>query len=987
MLNSHRLLILVAFTLSGCAGLIYESVWSHYLGLYLGHAAYAQTLTLTLFMGGLTIGSLITGKFTLNIKNALMGYAVAELILGISGIVFHQTYAAFVSFSYDTALPFLESPVSITAYKWISGATLILPQSIILGATFPLLCSALIRREGNGSGKHISTLYFCNSIGAASGAIIATFFLIPAVGMPGAVLTSGVINIVIALVTYYISKTPESPATLKEETQKSASTSSLIPIALIASAMTGAVSFMYEIAWIRMLNLVLGSSLHAFEIMLSAFIAGLAFGGLWIRNRVDKIENLLRYSGLVQICMGLAAISTLILYVESFDWVSSLLLNTLQPTKTAYTFYNLATSLISGLIMIPATFCAGMTLPLLTTHLIRSSGSESSIGKIYASNTLGAIIGVAFAVHIGMTSLGLKGLLIFAGAIDVALGIYLIYKAPSTKESTGLPIKVALALLLVAAIQSILTPLSPSRLASGTYRNGSVQSSDILFYKDGKTASISVAGANNGRIANISTNGKPDAALRLDKHEPDIGATPDESTMVLLAALPMLIHDNIVNASNIGFGSGLSSHAMLSSHTLKNLDTIEIEPVMVEAAKHFTSRNSNAYNDPRSHIHYEDAKTFFAAQSEKYDVITSEPSNPWVIGVGNLFTTEFYNHIKRYLNDEGLFIQWLQLYEISTPTLLTALGALDSAFPQYQIYAANSGDLIIVAAKEKNTSLALGNTWGQLPPKLKEELEAIGIDGIDHISTRKFADKDSISALLKAIPTPQNSDYFPLLSLNAPQDRFTHTIDHSIFNLLKNIVAIDSSFDYGNLYPSFSPDLNHPFVNLINDSRSLEVALLDDKRELLPPLFQSTLFTLKNPNRYCASKQLAEKWLADLFTTTIRSNYYASPKLRKELLAISHTLKCEKTLPPGAKAILKALRIALSGINEKSTAALRESLHIPLSVSQKEFLTTLYFLSLKQHPANIKPEDVSNILKDFDNLNFTNKWIAALLTEHIIKKD
>jgi len=667
---AHRLTILMAFTVSGCAGLIYESVWSHYLGLYLGHAAYAQTLTLGIFMGGMTLGAYVTSRYVERIRNALLGYALAELILAAAGLLFHTIYTGIIAFSYDSVFPSLGNAELIGIYKWTSAALLILPQSIVLGATFPLLCSALIRRAQEGIGQHISILYFSNSIGAAAGALIATFILLPAIGMPGAMLTAGILNLVVAIVCYYVAKSPESNQQLQTEDSEPASTD-ITKIVLIAAAITGAVSFMYEIAWIRMLNLVLGTSLHAFEIMLSSFIAGLAFGGLWIRNRIDKIPDLIRFTGQVQIFMGLAAISTLVLYVESFNWVSTLLKETLLQSDTGYIFYNLVTSLISGLIMIPATFCAGMTLPLLTTHLIRARHSENAIGRVYASNTVGAIIGIVLAVHVGMTMLGLKWLIVVAGVIDIGLGVYLIFYRGRSLRWISMPARGIAVVLVVLAGISLLTELHPSRLASGAYRYARADSNaDIRYYQDGKTASIAVLEFESGRFG-ITTNGKPDAALIL---EPNNGTTPvsDEVTMGMLGSLAYLINPEIREVANIGFGSGLTSQFLLSIPSLELLDTIEIEPAMIEGAKKFMSRNLLAYDDKRSKIRIEDAKTYFAAQQKKYDVIVSEPSNPWVIGVGNLFTIEFYQHIKRYLKDDGILVQWLHLYEISLPTLLTA---------------------------------------------------------------------------------------------------------------------------------------------------------------------------------------------------------------------------------------------------------------------------------------------------------------------------
>ncbi len=987
MHSAHRLIILLAFTASGCAGLIYESVWSHYLGLYLGHAAYAQTLTLAIFMGGMTLGAFGISRYIHKIGNALMGYAVAEFVLGIAGLLFHVIYTNFVDFSYATAFPGLESPLLITIYKWTSGALLILPQSIILGSTFPLLCSALIRREGQGIGKHISILYFTNSIGAAAGALLATFMLIPAIGMPGAMLTSGIMNLAIAVVTYYVSKQPE-PAAEAEETTDDSDATRLTAIALIAAAITGAVSFMYEIAWIRMLNLVLGTSLHAFEIMLSAFIAGLALGGWWIRNRIDQIPDLLRFTGQVQVFMGLAAISTLALYVESFNWVAALLNEALLRTDTGYFFYNLATSLISGLIMIPATFCAGMTLPLLTTHLIRRRHNESAIGRVYASNTIGAICGIMFAVHIGMTTFGLKWLIIVAGVIDVGLGIYLILYSGRSLKWVSLPSRVIAVCLVGLATLSFVTELTPSRLASGTFRYARAELPDkVVFYKDGKTASISVQEISHNTIS-ISTNGKPDASLRINLDDESGPTRSDEVTMGMAGLIALLIDPEIKDVANIGFGSGLTSHFLLSIPSLDTLDSIEIEPAMVEGARMFMSRNYLAYDDPRSSIHYDDAKTFFAAQQKKYDAIISEPSNPWVIGVGNLFTLEFYHHIQRYLKDDGVLVQWLQLYEISLPTLLTALNALDQSFGNFELYAANTGDILIVATPDPNTDLSIKAKWQQLPESLRTELEQIGLTSIELVESRKFANKNEIAALLSANNASLNSDYFPLLSLNAPRDRFKNSVGSDLFKL--QVMGIfDNPFRNRYLTSGLKPDRNHPFRTELELADQINRGLDDESNEeFLSFSDWGMLVTLRQPEKFCSSERVRVLWIQAFNKFATMANSYGTSKLRNRFLNLARRFDCVDQLGPTSFALYQATLLSLEEFRFNASDELRNSLleikGIKMHPGYHAFVVSCYLNSLISNPSAIKQEDLQLIAELRGNFTTTNIWLESVLTRLVI---
>ena len=190
------------FTASGFAGLIYESIWTHYLKLFLGHAAYAQALVLAVFMGGMAIGSLLCSKYSERISSPLIGYIVVEVIIGICAVLFHPLYVQFIDISYSRFIPSLGSPETVAVFKWVAAILLILPQSILLGMTFPLMTAGLLRRFPGSPGSTIAMLYFTNSIGAAIGVLASGFLFIGWVGLPGTLVIAGFINITVALVIW-----------------------------------------------------------------------------------------------------------------------------------------------------------------------------------------------------------------------------------------------------------------------------------------------------------------------------------------------------------------------------------------------------------------------------------------------------------------------------------------------------------------------------------------------------------------------------------------------------------------------------------------------------------------------------------------------------------------------------------------------------------------------------------------------------------------
>ncbi|MGH8650151.1 MAG: hypothetical protein ACREUP_12755, partial [Burkholderiales bacterium] len=352
-------LLFALFTLSGFTGLIYESIWSHYLKLFLGAASFAQSFVLAAFMGGMALGAWIASRATKRIVNLLAVYGWIEAAIGLAALVFHEAFVWLTQASLDSVIPALGSPLTVEIYKYTLCGVLIVPQTVLLGMTFPLMSGAVIRRSPQASGHHLAMLYFTNSIGAAAGALAAAFLLLGWIGMPGTMRMAGLLNLALAAAVLTVARAgePQPPAAVPAAGAVPAS-GYLVRLFLAAAVVTGAASFIYELAWIRMLSLVLGSSFQAFELMLSAFITGLALGGLWIRRRIDHIADPVRFAGVVQLAMGLAALATIFVYHQSFDWMAWVL-RVLQRNEESYPFFNLFSHAIAFAVMLPATFLAG----------------------------------------------------------------------------------------------------------------------------------------------------------------------------------------------------------------------------------------------------------------------------------------------------------------------------------------------------------------------------------------------------------------------------------------------------------------------------------------------------------------------------------------------------------------------------------------------------------------------------------------------------
>jgi predicted membrane-bound spermidine synthase len=777
-------LLYAVFVLSGAAGLIYESVWTRYLGLFVGHSAYAQVIVLIIFLGGMSLGALLVGRYSERLRQPLYYYAIVELVTGVIGLAFHDVFVATTRSAYASVFPAVGLGAMQTIVKWGIASLLILPQSILLGTTFPLMSAGVLRRAPAQPGRALSMLYFANSLGAAAGVLVAGFWLVGLAGLPGTLTAAAIINLavsVIVIVALRSQRNTGRPATVAQPNSLSASglsRPSLSRLLLAVSFGTALSSFIYEIGWIRMLALVLGSATHSFELMLSAFIFGLACGALWVRRRADAGGASLRLLGYVQLAMGSLAIATLPVYLASFDWMVSLMA-AFTKTPQGYTLFTIGRYALCLTVMLPATFCAGMTLPLITRVLVGAGVGERAIGQVYGVNTLGAIVGAGLAGLVLLPVLGLKWLLVAGASVDIALGIALLATELRGREARRSPIGIALASLGAAALVAIAlrSNFDHTVLTSGVYRYGTVQapgSRDVLFYEDGRTATVSVRRLRETGGLTLGTNGKPDASLGPEWLSPTATPTPGPFThdapTQLFVPLVALAHAPLArDAAVIGQGSGMTTHALLGSAALQHVVTIEIEPEMIKASRSFYPANRRAFDDPRATFAVDDARAYFAARGKRFDLIVSEPSNPWVSGVSGLFTTEFYGRVKGYLTPNGIFAQWLHLYEIDDGLVLGVIVALSQHFPTYSIFQISNRDILIVATTRPTLPAPDWSIFQSVG--LSQDLKRVWPITAQTMETLRVADNRTLDPLVRTAGVA-NSDFYPTLDLNAERARF-----------------------------------------------------------------------------------------------------------------------------------------------------------------------------------------------------------------------
>ena len=500
--------------------------------------------------------------------------------------------------------------------------------------------------------------------------------------------------------------------------------------------------------------------------MLSAFILGLAIGSA-VSGKLLKKDSLVVLS-MAQILMAFFALCTL--YFHKPFWGMMNEANQIfNPTNDGYVCWSLFKYALSVLWMVPTSFFAGMTLPLITIILTRAFKSEAPIGKVYGWNTVGSILGSAGGGLLLLPLLQLKGALVLAAVLDFAIGFALlvIYRK---RFRYSVPFYVICAFMI---LPSIFIGFDPHLITSGAFRAyKNLHPDEKIIVRDGKTATISFHESEVHYY--IKTNGKADASLGKNRENPIEG---DELTQAATAFMPMAMKTEPYDAAMVGFGSGMGAHYLLADPLLKDFDCVEIEQEMMDLAKGFYPWNSRGYDDPRIHIYIDDAQTFFLTNRRKYDLMISVPSNPWVSGVASLFSHEFYTKMRRYIKPGGLWVQWIQTYEFNDQLFLNILKALDVAFPYVSLYKApEEPDIIIIASDEPVYQKGIGRF--STDSVLVKEFKRIHRDPEFFGEQNFLFTSKMVKSLLDGVAP--NSIFTPIVDNKAEEARFVHSQAHIV---------------------------------------------------------------------------------------------------------------------------------------------------------------------------------------------------------------
>ncbi|MDZ4164927.1 MAG: fused MFS/spermidine synthase, partial [Smithellaceae bacterium] len=698
-------LIYLSVFVTGSAGLIYQVTWQKYLQRLLGSDNIATAIILGVFLGGLSLGYYLCGILTTRIRNHLRAYAVLELIIGgwclLFPVFFDQINALSASWGFHY-------PFWIIIQGMIASFILMGIPTICMGGTIPFLTRALTTHLAKATAVN-SLVYAVNTAGAFAGALLAGFYLIPAYGLPLTIMGASLINILTFLFFYGISKyrnnfnLEDPPAADSHPPQPPPAAESDGHISVFALYATAFLSGFYvmtlENVFIRLAALSFGSSSYSFSLIISIFIFCIAVGSFFVsRLRVIRANYL--FINQLAIALGLAAIY---LGLDSMPYLAHLIRISFQSNMAGFWSYYLALFLILLTILFLPVSLMGATLPLIFHGLRRDMATLGKhAGYIFSCNTLGSLLG-SLAGGVLLFSLFDIPAVYLVAVMLAALSALLL--ATRLGRNYLLPAGALLSLILIMLITSPFYDKSHFKL--GTFRSTGVLDFSfagpkvffekfslgrMIFYRDGVTATVSVLEDNRedreGRKGKaIIVNGKSDSHTIGDTH-----------TLKLLAHLPLLLSQRIEDVLIIGMGTGVTAGEATLYPEVKRIDVAEISPQVIEAQAHFRDFNRDLLKDSRVSIMLGDALRIMTRSEKKWDVIISEPSNPWTAGVDQLFTREFYRKAKGQLQENGLFLQWLHLYSADMKMLGMVFNTLQQEFPHIRVFFGNPKDLLILAS-------------------------------------------------------------------------------------------------------------------------------------------------------------------------------------------------------------------------------------------------------------------------------------------------
>ncbi len=755
----------LCFLASGAAGLLYEVVWSKQLGYVLGSSLHAAAAVVAAFLGGLALGARLLGVPLSRRANGARTYALLELGVALLGVAL---------------LPLLRlsDPLVGQLYRALGGEgpmfaaarlgllmVFLVPPAALMGATLPVLVAHIERDAMVGAG--LARLYALNTFGAVVGSLAAGFVLLPVIGLTATTFVAAALNLAAAALAWNAGGAPvkaTGAAAVPASPAPSLDPGSRAVMAWLF-ALSGFGALAFQMAWVRLFGLVFGSSVYSFSAVLGVYLLGIALGAALVGPRIRQLGTL---SGFAVLQLALAASAALA--VQAFPGLPQRMLDMGTAAGTDWRgLLTAETGTVALMIGLPCVLL-GALFPV-SVRLLQSRDGGHAAGFAYAVNTAGTIAGSLVAGFVLVPRYGVQGTHLLAVGIAGVAGLVALLLAWRRGERKGMaPMLAVVALLATVLFVAIAPKWDPTLMTAGVYRPAqafkvsafaagapdavrrATLDDRVLYYREGINASVILGTDPRGKDLWLRVGGKVDAS------------TLDMETQVLLGLLPAALADSGARALVIGHGSGVTTASVLAGGAGAT-EVVELEPGVIDASRWFHSKGEDPLDDPRTTLVMGDARTHLLHSAGLYGLIVSEPSNPWIAGVNNLFTVDFYRRVKSRLEPDGVFCQWLQLYELSPETFSTLVHSFLDVFPKGQLfYIWRNVDLLLVAMPEgRKLDLARLQT-----PQARKMLDRARIPDAELLAAYWAAPLESLRAV--AGDAPLNRDDRPVVEYRAPQD-------------------------------------------------------------------------------------------------------------------------------------------------------------------------------------------------------------------------
>jgi len=690
---------------SGACALAYQLVWTRELRLVFGHSTAASAAVLAIFIGGLGLGSLLIGPRVDRHPRPLALYARLEALVALaaaaSPLLLLLVRTVYVGLGGTLTL----GPAFATVVRLVLSALVLAVPTLLMGGTLPAAARE-VEAPGDAGRRGTALLYGANTLGAVLGALLTTFVALEALGNRGTLFAACGLNLCVAMIAGRLARRvgkedpvvsvpgEEAPA---GEPSAPVPTGSVAPrgFVLAACALVGFSFFLLELVWYRMLSPLLGGTVFTFGLILALALFGIALGGLayGLAGR-GRAATLL---GLSLTCLLEAAAVAAAFALGDRLALLALLLRPLG--NVAFLGSVAAWAAVTGLVVVPAAFVAGAQFPLLIALLGRGrTDLGRDVGWATAFNTGGAMLG-ALAGGFGLLPLlTAPGCWRLVAALLAALG--LLAAALDARRS-------GLRLVLPAGLALVVAALLATRGPTAAFRHSGIgagradvsdlsspnetedwlraQRRAVVWEAEGRESSVALLGS--AGLA-FTVNGKVDGHSRYDA-----------GTQVMSGLLGALLHEAPKRILVVGLGTGSTAGWLADVPGVERVDVVELEPAVAEVARRCALVNRNALQNPRLHVYFADAREHLLTTRESYDLIVSEPSNPYRAGIASLFSRDFYRAVKSRLREGGLFLQWIQAYEIHARSLRSLYATFAAEIPVVESWQTLTSDLMLVGGQ------------------------------------------------------------------------------------------------------------------------------------------------------------------------------------------------------------------------------------------------------------------------------------------------